>query len=92
MVAINKFQWANMSSNYLITGSGKLSFRLTNMWTDYQMRFANLIFVTNFRLFQNGTSYPILVAVSNNVNFENPTQPLQGHIALTNDPSQMRHV
>jgi hypothetical protein len=42
------------------------------------------------RLFQNGTDYPILVAVSNVVNFEYPTQPLQGHIALTNDPSQMR--
>ena len=49
------------------------------MWADYQ-----------FRFFRNGTNFPVLASVSNLVTFENPKAPLQGHLAVTGDPTEMR--
>ena len=36
-----------------------------------------------------GFEYPLLVAVSNVVRFKNWNEPLQAHLALTGDPTQM---
>ena len=33
---------------------------------------------------------PTLVATSNVVKFLNPSEPLQGHLMLTNDPTQIK--
>jgi len=36
-----------------------------------------------------GFEYPTLVAVSNVVRFQNWNEPLQAHLALTGDPTEM---
>ena len=36
-----------------------------------------------------GFEYPLLVAVSNVVRFKNWNEPLQAHLALTGDPTEM---
>ena len=60
-------------------GYGSLRFTLYNLRTDCE-----------FRYYRNDT-YDALVAVSNTVNFEGGiSAPLQGRLALTGDPSQMR--
>lgn len=42
-----------------------------------------------FALFTGSTSSPVLLATSNILQFRNPYEPLQGHIALTGDPTEM---
>ena len=74
-----KFMRANVSTTWR-HGYGKVRFNLVNARSAY-----------NFAFFQNGTAHPVLVSLSEDqVTFENPNEPLQGHIALTNDLSQMR--
>ena len=36
-----------------------------------------------------GVDKPVLAAVSGIVQFTNPNEPLQGHLALTGDPTEM---
>jgi len=74
-----KFQFAYVAKTYNNTGSGSLRFNLINMWADY-----------GFRFFRNGTDYPIYVSASNTVTFKHTNPPMQGHLALTDDPTQMR--
>lgn len=74
-----KYQFCNASQDYMSTGSASFSFSLLNMHADY-------IFV----LFRNGTQYPSVSAVSNQVTFQNLNEPLQGHLAFTAQPSQIR--
>jgi hypothetical protein len=60
-------------------GRGSLKFVLYNLRTDCE-----------FRYYQNST-LTTLLAVSNKVNFRGgKSEPLQGHLALTEDPTQMR--
>ena len=60
-------------------GYGSLKFVLYNLRTDCE-----------FRYYQNST-YTTLLAVSNKVTFRGgKSEPLQGHLALTEDPTQMR--
>ena len=60
-------------------GYGSLQFVLHNLRTDCE-----------FRYYQNST-YTTLLAVSNKVTFRGgKSEPLQGHLALTEDPTQMR--
>lgn len=37
-----------------------------------------------------GFDNPVLAAVSNAVTFKNPNEPLHGHLALTDNPTEMR--
>lgn len=39
-----------------------------------------------------GFDDPTLVAVSDNVSFKNYDVPLQGHLALSDDPTEMMYV
>lgn len=49
-----------------------------------------LLMYTRLALFDfPGLSNPTLVSVSNTVSFENYNEPLQGHLALTGDPTEM---
>ena len=60
-------------------GRGSLKFVLYNLRTDCE-----------FRYYKNST-LTTLLAVSNKVNFRGgKSEPLQGHLALTEDPTQMR--
>ena len=60
-------------------GRGSLKFVLYNLRTDCE-----------FRYYQNST-LTTLLAVSNKVNFRGgKSDPLQSHLALTEDPTQMR--
>ncbi|CAI8039862.1 Probable inactive purple acid phosphatase 9 [Geodia barretti] len=60
-------------------GRGSLKFVLYNLRTDCE-----------FRYYQNST-LTTLLAVSNKVNFRGgKSRPLRGHLALTEDPTQMR--
>jgi len=74
-----KYQFCNASSEYQATGSGAFSFNLLNMHAEY-------VFV----LFRNGTQYPIVLAVSEQVTFQNLNEPLQGHLTLTSTLSEMK--
>ena len=40
----------------------------------------------------SGFDNPTLAAVSNIVSFKNPNEPLHGHLALTNDVTEMVYV
>ena len=71
-------QFANYSSTHISRGYGSLEFKLMNMRQKYV-----------FGFFRGGLSNPTLVAISNTVSFENYNEPLQGHLALTGDPTEM---
>jgi hypothetical protein len=49
--------------------------------------FADIVYV----FFRNGTEHPVAVARSNTVTFEHLNQPLQGHLARTPNPKEMRY-
>lgn len=70
---------ATASPTHLSTGSGALNFTLINM------REPNA-----FVFFRGGLNNPVAAAVTQNIEFENYNQPLQGHLSLTGDPSEMR--
>lgn len=73
-----KYQYAYYSSTHMSYGKGSVQIRLMNMRQP-----------VIFGFFKGGTSSPTLLAVSEIVQFANPNEPLQGHLALTTDPSQM---
>ena len=58
------------------TGSGSFTFPLVNSRENGYV----------FRYVSNGS----VVATSNRVTFQNPMEPLQGHLALTSRCSEMR--
>ena len=61
-------------------GRGSLRFTVYNLRTECE-----------FRYYQNTSDHTTLLAVSNKVSFRGGKQePLQGHLALTGDPTQMR--
>eukprot|EP01119_Soliformovum_irregulare_P023845 TRINITY_DN841_c0_g2_i1.p1 TRINITY_DN841_c0_g2~~TRINITY_DN841_c0_g2_i1.p1 ORF type:complete len:310 (-),score=64.30 TRINITY_DN841_c0_g2_i1:36-965(-) len=74
-----RWQKCEESPDFKKTGAGSLRFRLINLRADFIIG-----------LFSNGTDYPILKAYSKPVSFANPNQPMQGHLALTHDPTEMR--
>lgn len=74
-----KYQYAQVSPNYLTTGSGSLSFQLINMHS-------NVVFV----FMRNGTSYPDYAAKTPIVDFSNYNYPMQGHLAVTKNAGEMR--
>jgi hypothetical protein len=74
-----KFKYARAAKEYLQTGSGKLSFRLINMRSDYA-----------FVFFRNGTDHPVAVGKSNVVSFKNYNLPLYSRLALTEKEGEMR--
>eukprot|EP00731_Ephydatia_muelleri_P012121 Em0006g1015a len=76
-----KYQYAYYSSTHMNYGKGSIQIRLMNMRQ-------SII----FGFFKGGTSSPALQAVSEVVQFSNPNEPLQGHLALTTDPTQMSLV
>ena len=70
--------FVNESPSYT-KGRGSLKFPVWNLRTECE-----------FRYYQNGT-FTTLQAVSNKVTFRGGiSEPLQGHLALTEDPTQMR--
>jgi hypothetical protein len=73
-----KFIYANRSKSYLQSGSGSYEFRLVNVRAKVY-----------FAFFRNTNILPMLVAVSNPVEFKNYNEPLQQHLALTNKLNEM---
>lgn len=73
-----KYQYANYSDGFLKTGSGHLKFYVVNMRGPVK-----------FAFFRGGFNNPVLSAVSNTLTFKNPNEPLQGHLSLTHNQSQM---
>lgn len=61
------------------TGSGHWDFELLNMYTPVK-----------FVLFTGSVDYPTTVATSATVSFNNPSQPLRGHLGPTGDATSMR--
>eukprot|EP01147_Barroeca_monosierra_P007337 gene7337-9738_t len=74
-----KYQYASYDPQYLATGSGSFVFRLMNMRDDYV-----------FYFFRNGIKSPIVAAKSNSVKVDNPNEPLQGRISLTNQTGEVK--
>uniref|UniRef100_A0A1X7U7G6 Purple acid phosphatase n=1 Tax=Amphimedon queenslandica TaxID=400682 RepID=A0A1X7U7G6_AMPQE len=66
------------SSTYLSSGKGSFKIRLVNVRTPYV-----------FALLTGGFDAPSLVATSKQVTFSSPNEPLQPHLALTNDPTTL---
>ncbi|CAM6117218.1 unnamed protein product [Calypogeia fissa] len=67
-----KYSYANMSTpDYASTGEGTLKFRLINMRADY-----------SFGFFKGDVTSPVLMALSNPVQFANPKAP--GYLRLAN--------
>uniref|UniRef100_J3MYZ8 Purple acid phosphatase n=1 Tax=Oryza brachyantha TaxID=4533 RepID=J3MYZ8_ORYBR len=60
-----KYKFANISPNFMSSGSGNISFLLINQRYDYA-----------FGLFSGGKDNPQLVAVSNKISFANPKAPV----------------
>lgn len=60
-------------------GYGHWDFTLLNMYTPVK-----------FVLFTGSIDYPTAVATSQTVSFNNPSQPLRGHLGPTGDPTSMR--
>ena len=73
-----KFQYAKHSPTHLSEGKGSLQFRLVNMRADVIMGFL-----------RGGLGDPVLVAVTEILHFKYPNEPLQGHLALTENPTTM---
>lgn len=73
-----KYQYATASPGYLTTGQGKLTFKVLNMHADCV-----------FALLRNTTA-PAVLGVSNTITFANLFEPMQGHIALTENPGEIR--
>jgi hypothetical protein len=74
-----KYQLANFSQDYIQNGWGFQKFSIVNMHSD-------VVLV----LFRNGTQHPVFAAKSEVITFENPEEPLQGHIALTQNQREIR--
>ncbi|KAL3687672.1 hypothetical protein R1sor_013981 [Riccia sorocarpa] len=67
-----KFQYANFSNDdYVTTGKGSIRLRLINRREDY-----------SFGLYTGGFDNPVLVAVSNKVQFANPKAPVWPRLAV----------
>jgi hypothetical protein len=73
-----KYQYANRSPTHLKEGRGFLLFRLVNMRAPIIMAFL-----------RGGFKTPSLASVSGLVTFQNWNEPLQTHLALTDDPTEM---
>uniref|UniRef100_A0A383VVS5 Purple acid phosphatase n=1 Tax=Tetradesmus obliquus TaxID=3088 RepID=A0A383VVS5_TETOB len=73
-----KYQIAAMDKNHVKRGEGRLKFRLINYRSDMQ-----------FALFRGGMMAPQLAALSPIIRVQNPNEPLQRHLALTGDNTQM---
>ncbi|KAK9824258.1 hypothetical protein WJX72_008984 [[Myrmecia] bisecta] len=78
-----KYQWAMTSVHHLLNGSGSVTFRLLNQRHDV----AALFFynVSAAARFSNAT----LAGRSEVMQLAEPNEPLQGHLALTPDASEM---
>ncbi|KAF6263717.1 Metallo-dependent phosphatase-like protein [Scenedesmus sp. NREL 46B-D3] len=74
-----KYQIAAMDKNHVRRGEGRLRFRLVHYRSDMQ-----------FAFFRGGMMAPQLAAVSAVIRVQNPNEPLQRHLALTGDNTQMR--
>lgn len=78
-VAPVKMQFcAQANADHVLTGSGVARFWLINYRQD-------MVFV----LMRGGMDTPVAVARSDTVRVLNPNEPLQGHLARTQDPSEM---
>ena len=94
-------QFANVSSNHMIKGRGKTYFKLLNMRHPVVMGFFRgghdstiiilCICMHKMKLCSMHTGFesPTLVAISSVLQFSNYNVPLQGHLALTQDPTEM---
>lgn len=65
-----KYQFANYSAGYGVSGKGALQFQLINQRQDF-----------SFALFTGGLSSPKLIAVSNAIAFANPKAPVYPRLA-----------
>eukprot|EP00698_Gefionella_okellyi_P016921 TRINITY_DN4890_c0_g1_i1.p1 TRINITY_DN4890_c0_g1~~TRINITY_DN4890_c0_g1_i1.p1 ORF type:complete len:597 (+),score=70.63 TRINITY_DN4890_c0_g1_i1:184-1791(+) len=74
-----KYQFCNFSAAYLQTGHGALQMQLINMRAPY-----------TFVFFRNGTIFPLAVALSNSVGFTNYNYPMQVHLSLTHNATEMQ--
>eukprot|EP00879_Flechtneria_rotunda_P003651 GHRR01003888.1.p1 GENE.GHRR01003888.1~~GHRR01003888.1.p1 ORF type:complete len:559 (+),score=122.66 GHRR01003888.1:217-1677(+) len=77
-IAPAKYKIAALDKGHIIRGEGKLSFRLINYRKAMQ-----------FALFRGGMMKPVLAALSPVIQVQNPNEPLQRHLALTGDNTQM---
>ena len=88
-------QYAEVSPTHKKEGCGFLQFRLVNMRAPIIMGFlrngkSGFSHVVLFQmLFYAGFSKPSLAAVSGVVQFRNWNEPLQVHLSLTGDPTEM---
>ncbi|XP_064405797.1 uncharacterized protein LOC135350876 [Halichondria panicea] len=73
-----KYQYCNVSNTHMDWGFGKFKFYLVNMRG-----------VNRFGFFRGGFDKPTMAAVSKPISFKNPNEPLHGHLALTNDITEM---
>eukprot|EP00731_Ephydatia_muelleri_P019818 Em0012g643a len=73
-----KYQYANYSGSYMNTGVGSLRFQMINMRGDMIVGF-----------FTGGSQNPVLLAVSDIIQFQNYNEPLQGHLVLGDDPTEV---
>eukprot|EP00731_Ephydatia_muelleri_P019789 Em0012g614a len=73
-----KYQYASFSVLYMITGKGTLKFQLINMRDNMIVGF-----------FTGGSQNPVLLAVSDIIQFQNYNEPLQGHLVLSDDPTEI---
>ncbi|GFR45131.1 hypothetical protein Agub_g6511 [Astrephomene gubernaculifera] len=74
-----KWKFAAGDPHHVLTGSGSLRFRLISYRADVA-----------FALMRNGFDAAVEVARSQPVKLLHPNEPLQLHLALTGDPSEMR--
>ncbi|XP_003387473.1 PREDICTED: probable inactive purple acid phosphatase 27 [Amphimedon queenslandica] len=77
-IAPVKYQYCKESSTHMSSGKGSFKIRLVNVRTPYV-----------FALLTGGFNAPTLVATSKQVTFSSPNEPLQPHLALTNDPTTL---
>jgi hypothetical protein len=83
-----KFQYANRSQTHMSEGRGSLQFRLVNIRQPliFGLFRGGLDTSEETVMFWNGS---ITLAVSEVVRFRNWNEPLQAHLALTGDPTEM---
>ena len=96
----DNLQYCYVSEAHLLKGVGTLSFYMVNMRGVFQFGFfrggmlinPSLAVISKLLAHFVGFDNPTLAAVSNIVSFKNPNEPLHGHLALTNDITEMVYV
>lgn len=73
-----KYQWAVKAASHRAHGAGTIRFRLLNLRTDMRIAFI-----------RNGFEFPIVAAWGEVIKVANVNEPLQGHLALTGENSEM---